>query len=572
MRYKLPSFSPKIEVFVPLAIVGLLAPPLGGWGASAAFALEPEEADLVNDVSLEIPATFDIDEEDVAYVGITQCQSMVRNDGEISVTFETAFNPTVDEGVFREADFFSVDRGSTARIDCLTGELCIPVADEDIDQTATAITFDVSFIDLTGIMTEEECIGFDKEYFLRIVVDSAIGSETAANADGKIIVDTIRPSAPSGLVASATENRIEVEFEASADADVDRYFVFWSDSGFDGGAIPDDLELNRKSLGDTTSGDITAELDPTGSIFVAVAAQDETGNFSALSGAVEVSVIETNDFWEQYKSAGGDETGGCSTAASPGSLLSLVLVPFGLCWLGRRRRRLGAALLVGAALVALPLTASAETKSYGAFALKLGGYYPAIDDEFADTGPFETTFGTKNLIMGEIEVEGWLYQGIGKAGLGGSWGFSRVKGTAAAVDDAEAEAVEDVTSFGVMPLRAFGIYRFDWLAQHTPVPLAVGVEAGLDFYRWRIADGARDTATFDGQIGAGWTRGYHYGFEIQLLLDFLDPRTAAAFDLHWGVNDSYFFVEYLATRVDDFGGPGFDLSDNLWLFGLNFEF
>ena len=42
--------------------------------------------------------------------------------------------------------------------------------------------------------------------------------------------------------------------------------------------------------------------------------------------------------------------------------------------------------------------------------------------------------------------------------------------------------------------------------------------------------------------------------------------------MSWGVNNSYFFAEYMITRIDGFGSPGFDLSDNMWMFGLAFEF
>ncbi len=559
MRYKSPSFS-----FVIASLLVCLA--------GDAFALDPEEADLVSSTTVDAPAPYDEDEDGVVYLGIDECERMLRNDAKISVTFETTYNPTQLSDVFDAAYYFEVARNSGARIDCESGDLCTVVDSDDIDYGERSISFEVAFTDLTGLSEEAECTGFDNEYFLRATLyqDTVGTNDTLENADGKIVVDTVRPSAPSGLEAAATENKIEVSFEGVSDDDVSRYTVFWSENGFDGGSVPDTDSLSSAPIGDQTSGDVTVDLDPGSTVFVGVAARDENGNYSVLSGAVEVSVVETNDFWESYKGAGGSEEGGCSTAAGPTNLWPLLLLGFVV--VGRRRRRrelLATALLVGA--LAAPSLASAESKTYGALGLKAGTYYPNIDEEFGGEGPFSETFGTKNLLIGELELVGWIYQGIGKAGLGGSVGFSKVKGSAFVVDP-DADGIEETTTFGIIPLRAFAAYRFDWLAQHTKVPLSLELEAGLDFYRWRIADAAGDTAEFDGQTGSGWKRGWHWGAQLQLLLDFIQPAAAAAMDMHWGVNNSYFFVEYLSTKVDNFGQDGFDLSDNLWLFGLNFEF
>ena len=50
------------------------------------------------------------------------------------------------------------------------------------------------------------------------------------------------------------------------------------------------------------------------------------------------------------------------------------------------------------------------------------------------------------------------------------------------------------------------------------------------------------------------------------------PGALAYLDMSWGVNNSYFFAEYMITRIDGFGGDGLDLSDDQWMFGLAFEF
>lgn len=555
--------------------VGFIAAALTLLSSANAFGLEPETADLISSTTVEVPSSFDIEEE-TAFIGIKECKNMVRNEATLTTTWESAFDPTTADGrdLVRDLWYFGVERGSGARIDCKSGELCAAIDDEDVDYTSSAITAEVTFFDLTDLEDTAACAGFDREYFVRVTVREDVGSDTTENADARYVVDTTRPTAPSGLTTSVTEDTIEVEFEGSADEDTARYFVFWSSEAFEGGANPDDLELNRSVLGEDPSGDVPVDFKGDETIFVAVAAQDEAGNFSALSGVVETSVVATNDFWEEYKAAGGQESG-CSTARGAGSGW-LVLFVLGLIfgWGGRRRRRrFASAVVVCLGVLALaPQTASAETPTYGAFELKLGTYYPNIDSEFGDSGPFSDIFGTKNLVMGEIEVDGWIWQGFGKAGVAASFGFSRVKGTARAANPDNQSEVSDTTSFGVMPFRVGAMYRFDWLALHTKIPLSFNLEGGFDFYRWRIADSNGNTAEFDGESASGWKPGYHLGGGVQLLLDFLDTATAAAFDLNWGINNSYLFAEYLVTRVDGFGAEGFDLSDNIWLFGLSFEF
>ncbi len=303
-----------IEIFRISHLAAFLVATVALSLTTRASALEPEQADLVTSVSLQLPSSFDIEEE-TAYIGITGCESMVRNQGKITTTWETVFDPTTADGgeLVRDFWFFSVDRGAGARIACgESGDLCTAVDDEDVDFTSSTLTVELDFTELAELEDPEECTGFDSEFFVRATVREDVDLDTNQNADARYIVDTVRPSAPSGLTAMVTEDTIDVEFEGSADQDVSRYFVFWSTSPFEGGANPDELELNRKVLGEDPSGSVSVDL-TTDAVYVAVAAQDETGNFSMLSGVVESNVVETRDFWEEYKAAGGTEDGGCST-------------------------------------------------------------------------------------------------------------------------------------------------------------------------------------------------------------------------------------------------------------------
>ena len=542
--------------------------------APTAWALNPETADLIlGSPVVDLPrGSVDEDEDDTWFLGADDCAAMIDN-SRVGVAFATSFNPQSDRDLIEEITMFAVGRDSTAKIDCSSGELCTLVDDDDVTYGASSINVDVAFADLLATGDISSCDEpFDLEFFVRATVEKSTNSDETENADAKIVVDTVAPDAPGGLTASATENTLAVDFSAADDADIDRYFVVWSESAFEAGADVDALDLDRKVVAEAGAANVAVSLEPDTEVWVAVVSEDFAGNLSPASEVVMVNVLATNDFWEEYKMAGGSEEGGCATAPTraPGSFLLLVC---GLLLL-RRRRRLIAPVVV-ATLVSLPVVVSAETPTWGAFELKFGGYYPAIDDEFDGAGPFGDIFGTNRKIMGEIEVDGWIWQGFGKLGVGGNIGYSRRKGSAVATGDLATDSettVDDTTAFTVIPMRLSAVYRLDWLAQNTAVPLSATVKLGPDFYRWRVANSNGDTAEFEGDRGAGWKKGWHMTLGLQLLLDFIDPGTAAGFDLAWGVNNSYFFAEYMITRVDDFGGGGFDLSDNIWMFGLSFEF
>lgn len=225
-------------------------------------------------------------------------------------------------------------------------------------------------------------------------------------------------------------------------------------------------------------------------------------------------------------------------------------------------------------------TTNNDSPIVGSFELKLGGYYPSnIDAELEAAGQpaaFKEFYGSNSLLYGELVVERYILQRYGKFGFGGHIGIARRKGNVQAVDQVEVEEGEELpgeTNFRVVPLRVSLFYKYDYSAIHHNVPLVPFVRAGLDYHLWRVADAEGEVSSEDdGATSRGARSGWHASLGVQLLLDFVDPATAAAFDLSWGVNNSYLFGEYMISRVDSFGADGLDLSDEQWLFGLAFEF
>lgn len=241
------------------------------------------------------------------------------------------------------------------------------------------------------------------------------------------------------------------------------------------------------------------------------------------------------------------------------------------------------------ALCATPAAAQEQLESdvSGSFELKFGPYYPdnidgGVTAQDGSTGSFESFYGAGNLVYGELVIDRYFFEKFGKAGVGVHAGYTRRKGAvqstmgdtdSSEMAEGEESAIPGETKFRLVPLRASLFYKYDYSAQHHNIPLVPVVRAGLDYYLWRIIDSNGDTSKLaSGEEARGGKAGWHASFGLHLLLDYIDPASAASFDVIWGVNNSYLFAEYMITRIDGFGAGGFDLSDNVWMFGLAFEF
>jgi MYXO-CTERM domain-containing protein len=558
--------------------------------ASTSYALEPTTSSLVTDVTLSLPNVYRV-EDTTAYLGIAECERMISASSEVIVNYAMGVDPTEESGTqrrFEQGYTFSVPRNSTAPVTCPAG--CeVLTESEYITMTAELVRFRLPFTTLSKLTSIESCTGFDTEFFLRLSLrrDSAEDTELVTS-DARIIVDAERPEAPASFEVTVTQDNVNATWTLSPSDDVSQYGIYYSTTPFEGGALSNP-SLGSKfvtAAGDRTSASFQVDTPADTTLYVAMVAVDENGNESLMSSVMTSNAIETEDFWENYKNAGGAEMGGCATGSGPGSGVLVLAGLLGFGMFGRSRRRSsdnflkgrrnvlsrlgiwGVAGLVAGSVISLPSVASAESDLYGTVELKLGGYYPAIDDEVA-SAPFEEVFGAGTLWFAELELGFYVWQGFGKLGLAYHLGYSSVTGNALAADGSE---ISDETSFTVVPNRASLVYRFDILATDFYIPLVPVGKVGLDYWIWwsEGPDGETSTTTGSEAFGGKW--GWHGSLGLHLLLDVIDPASAALFDHNWGVNNSYFFAEYVMSTVDDFGGEGLDLSDSMWMFGLNFEY
>lgn len=292
-----------------------------------------------------------------SYLGIDECRDAVRVDDPLTPKFTTTGLDLsgVDisgDAYFLGAFIYSVARDATSGSVCTqTTTTCSQISDADYTITTKTIELDVSFQELTGLTSEDDCDAgeIDNEYFVQITFSNDSTSTTTQIGELRMIVDTKRPSAPTAFEGLATESAIQVSWTDDSPAD-DRsgYGVFYSTTAFEGGQAPSDVSgllfagNITVSTDEKVSGEVTRSLPANTDIYIALATRDLAGNYSVLTEPKLVTVLDTIDFWEAYKNSAGGEEGGYCTSAAPvrhatGFSLLGSLGVLGLWW--RRRRR-----------------------------------------------------------------------------------------------------------------------------------------------------------------------------------------------------------------------------------------
>jgi hypothetical protein len=200
---------------------------------------------------------------------------------------------------------------------------------------------------------------------------------------------------------------------------------------------------------------------------------------------------------------------------------------------------------------------------------KFGGYKPLIDTEKGLTGrPYAETFNDASMLLFEMELQHYFYQGIGSAGLGFSAGYAEKY--ANAVTDV-GDTAEEKTALKVVPLKLNGFYKFDYPAFHWHVPVVPYGKLGLIYMPWWINKGD-STQSLSDRSGKGGRWGYGLTVGASFLLDVLEPRFARDFDSDLGVNHTYLFAEWTYAEVNNFGSSGLVLSSRHWMFGLALDY
>jgi hypothetical protein len=412
------------------------------------------------------------------------------------------------------------------------------------------------------------------------------GDDTATLYTHEILIqfDYAAPSAPTNLEAEPGEANVKLTWtdELNANESDVRYQVYYASESFDEGDLDNVFSTDTMSTTDAQ----VEDLDNGEAYFFRVVALDDYDNVSDLSEELEAQPIPVNDFFEQYKEAGGQETGGycgISDTPSPWSAFLVLLGLLGVSLLSLRfvgstgRHLLLMLLISGAGLMTAP-EAHAETPVNWTMNLRVGNYMPAIDSEFdaGTTGPYSEIFDNASMMLYRAEVGYQLSEQFGRLFFTWQAGYGSVTGNG--IETGSGDASSDTTTFHVVPLSFSLFYEFDQLARKHGFPLIPYLRAGIDYNIWWITDGVGDVAQFTDDEGTkhsaeGGTLGGHFTVGLRLLLDTFAEEMAWEFDDDLGFNQSYLFMEMTQLTVNDGDSESsFDLSDTLFSFGLGFDF
>lgn len=353
---------------------------------------------------------------------------------------------------------------------------------------------------------------------------------------------------------------------------------------------------------------------------IGIAAVDELGNPGQLSEIVCISPIPVDDFFDNYRAAGGQGgcIGGCAVA-NDGVPTSALVVGLALGFLLLRRRRARrAAKLMGPLAGALVLVSAAPALADGgipdtnwrqhdrptpeppdtqfAFEVRFAPYWPQVDSEPGLTGtPYESTFGDDPRFYFGLEAD-WMplrIPYVGTLGVAVGWGYTwasahaKIEGCDPANPNAEIVVTaddeelapcesEDVTSLEIMPMHASLVLRADELMRRTGVPLVPYGKFGFGWAFWSSdkTSGVShvDVGEEDDLYAEDVTIGLHAALGLALALNWLDTRSAGSLRESTGIGHVYLFAEWMNAMLDGFGGGQMHVGSSTFVTGLTFDF
>lgn len=209
-----------------------------------------------------------------------------------------------------------------------------------------------------------------------------------------------------------------------------------------------------------------------------------------------------------------------------------------------------------------------RSKQEVAFEIRFGHYDPNVDDGLTGT-PFKDTFGSGHHWQGGAELDWQLYRKPRLFSLGPGFGFGYTHASGKAPLESGTGVSEQDTTLGIFPMHLVAVFRLDYLADRTPVPLQPYAKLGLGYALWWSSIG-NEASRSNGDVGKGASYGYVWALGVLLRLDPLEPSAAANADASLGINHAGFFIEWFNSGLDSFG-KGMDVGTNTWVAGLGLE-
>ena len=316
------------QALMLVTLGALLAP------ATLALAAAPKLGADVTQVSFTSIVSRDGFSEDnrTAFIGVEECKDAVASNEELRLRYTTRYDLSALDfngaRLFQGAFAYDVARGANSGTTCTSETTtCREIPEAQVTIGATTVDVAVNFSTLTGMLTEDDCVGgqLDREYFAQITFN---GANTTGVQVGelRVIIDAVRPQAPASFETLVTESAIQVSWsDPSPSTDRQGYGVFYAMSPFSGGQPPEDIsglifagDLLVASA-ERSSGQVRRALPAGAEIYVTIATRDQAGNYSQVLEPKRATVLDTIDFWEAYRSSGGEEAGGYCASAVGGA-------------------------------------------------------------------------------------------------------------------------------------------------------------------------------------------------------------------------------------------------------------
>ena len=205
-----------------------------------------------------------------------------------------------------------------------------------------------------------------------------------------------------------------------------------------------------------------------------------------------------------------------------------------------------------------------------AFEFRFGPYRPNVDQGVAGS-PYATIFGDDTRWQGGAELDWQLFRIPRVLSLGPGFGFGYTHSSALApLESGNGDSAQQ-TTLGIFPMHLVAAFRFDYIADRTPVPLAPYAKVGLGYALWWSSIGDHGTSV-NNEPGKGASYGYVWALGVLLRLDPLEPAAAANADASLGINHAGIFIEWFNSSLNGFGSnSGMEVGTNTWVMGLGLE-
>jgi hypothetical protein len=226
--------------------------------------------------------------------------------------------------------------------------------------------------------------------------------------------------------------------------------------------------------------------------------------------------------------------------------------------------------------------ATFESPQRWAMELRIGPYYPDVDDEFNGAAhPLAETLGTKKRVMFGIEGD-WQALRFGSiASLGPGFGMAYTRLSAPAYFTTPDGVDSSKQPAGTSPMDstlklwvqwAAAVARIDALDRNFGIPIVFTAKLGLGHALWWAGKGNLASRA-DGAIGHGRSWGGMWALGAMFDLNFVQRERAKKLDAVSGINHMYLFGEWYQLKLNGFGsGNQMLVGDSTWALGYAVDF